>query len=219
MTVLFDLDGTLTDPKPGITRSCAYALEKLGHGMVDPDSLAWCIGPPLRTTFAQILGSHSQVEEAVTYYRERFSTIGLYENEVYAGIPELLASLKTEGQRLFLATSKPWVFAERILAHFQLDQYFDGVAGSELDGTRDAKAEVIAHVLDQYSVDAREAIMVGDRRHDIEGAGAHGIPCIGVLYGYGSEAELTESRADALCKSPYEIQAALTALQRSGVMP
>jgi len=173
----------------------------------------------LRATFAQILGSDSRVEEAITFYRERFSTIGLYENEVYPGIPELLASLRSQGRRLFLATSKPWIFAERILAHFQLDSYFEGVAGSELDGTRDAKAEVIAHVLDRFSVDPKDAIMVGDRRHDIEGARAHGIPCVGVLYGYGSESELIEARADALCKTPYEIQAALTVLQRSGVMP
>jgi len=216
-SVLFDLDGTLTDPKPGITRSCAYALEKMGHGVIDPDSLTWCIGPPLRGSFAQILGGDAAIEEAIGFYRERFSTIGLYENQVYAGIPELLESLKERELKVFLATSKPQVFAQRILQHFCLDSYFDGVVGSELDGTRDAKAEVIAHVLATFEVDAKRAVMVGDRRHDVDGASAHGIPCLGVLYGYGSQEELAAAGALRLCRSPEEVQEALAHI--SGVMP
>lgn len=282
--VLFDLDGTLTDPKPGITRSCAYALERLGCGVVDPDSLAWCIGPPLRESFRRMLsefdrssilthpsptgkravaaGSHysepstiarqavgievarqevgtsasetllrggacgggsdiapEEIEEAIRLYRERFSEIGLFENEVFPGIPELLDQLQSEGVRLFLATSKPHIFANRILAHFDLARFFEGVVGSEFDGTRDAKSEVIRHVLDTFDVDPRHAVMVGDRRHDVEGAKAHGIACIGVSYGYGSEEELTTAGVAALCRIPGEVYAAFKAIHRSGVMP
>lgn len=220
--VLFDLDGTLTDPKPGITRCCAHALERLGRGTVDPETLAWCIGPPLRDSFAKILESDDAdlVEQAVALYRERFSTVGLFENEVYEGIPELLDSLRANGLRLFVATSKPQVFAERILEHFQLTPYFEGIVGSELDGRREAKREVIEHVLVSHGVRAESALMVGDRRHDVEGARAHGIPCVGVSYGYGLEGELHAAGAWKVCAHPHEIYASVEAfLQSSGVSP
>lgn len=218
MTVLFDLDGTLTDPKPGITRCCAYALERMGAGIIDPDSLAWCIGPPLRGSFAQILETEDPetIERAVAFYRERFADIGLFENEVYAGIPEVLSALRESGADLYVATSKPEVFSIRIIEHFGLDRYFSGLVGSELDGTRDAKADVIAHLLKKYEVDPREALMVGDRKHDVIGASAHGIPCVGALYGYGLPGELEEAGAYPLCASPAEL---LKACQRSAVMP
>ena len=134
--IFFDLDGTLTDPKPGITRSIQYALQKLDHHTIPTeDELTWCIGPPLRASFAKILGADDHADRAVSLYRERFSDIGLYENGVYDGISEVLATLSQSGQRLFVATSKPHVFAERIVEHFGLRHHFEHVFGSELDGT------------------------------------------------------------------------------------
>lgn len=203
MHVLFDLDGTLTDPKVGITRSIVYALTRMGRSSVEPDSLCWCIGPPLRHSLATLLETESGevVEQALAHYRERFSEIGLFENEVYTGIPEALASL--EGHTLHVATSKPQVYARRILERFELTPFFASVVGSELDGTRESKAEVIGHVLHCAGATAQSAVMVGDRIHDILGARHHGMPSVGVLYGYGSAVEL--ELASILCDTPAEL--------------
>jgi len=190
--ILFDLDGTLTDPKVGITKSVAYALEKLNIEVVDYSKLDFFIGPPLQESFQAYYDlNEQQVNEAIGYYRERFQQHGLYENEVYPGIGPLLEALKKKGKTLAVATSKPTVFAEKILQHFNLDQYFEVIVGSNLDGTRIAKADVIHEVLLQLSSpDKGEVIMIGDRKHDLIGAKKEGIANIGVLYGYGSKEEL-----------------------------
>lgn len=199
--VLFDLDGTLTDPKEGITRSVAYALSKFGIAVPDRDALLPFIGPPLRDAFLSFYGfGEEDAEQAVAYYRERFSAVGIYENRLYDGIPALLERLRRAGRTICLATSKPEVFATKILSHFHLAEYFDFQGGATLDRTRDRKAEVIQYVLDAVGADRTETVMVGDREHDIIGAKACGIASIGVLYGYGSEEELRQAGADGIAK-------------------
>jgi len=201
--IFFDLDGTLTDPKPGITRSIQYALDKLGHHTIPTeDELTWCIGPPLRASFVKLLGAEAFADHAVAHYRERFSDIGLYENGVYAGVRDVLTTLRQSGRRLFVATSKPHVYAERIIDHFDLRRYFERVFGSELDGTRADKSDLLAYALNAASVDSSHATMIGDRSHDMIGARNNGMKGIGVLYGYGSEQELTAAGASHLCATP-----------------
>src|ERR1700754_3785787 len=201
--IFFDLDGTLTDPKPGITGSIQYALQKLGVAVPTQDELTWCIWPPLRASFATILGAETHADLAVTYYRERFGDIGLYENSVYPDIEHTLAALKQSHGRLFVATSKPRVFAERIIDHFGLAGYFERVFGSELDGTRVHKADLLAYALEEAAVTPRRALMIGERSHDIIGAKRNDMGgAIGVLYGYGSERELTEDGASHICATP-----------------
>lgn len=201
--VLFDLDGTLTDPKAGITRSIQYALRKRGRPVPDADSLETMIGPPLDHSFRTRFGmTPGEARQAVEDYREYFADRGLYENELYAGIPELLAELRRAGLRLGLATSKPTVFAERILVHFGLAPHFECVVGSFLDGRREEKAEVIADALVALAgVTRARALHVGDRRHDVDGARANGIGAIAVGWGYGSREELTSAGPQALVES------------------
>ena len=191
-TVLFDLDGTLTDPKEGITRCVAYALEHFGIHVKDLNALCPFIGPPLHECFEMFYGlSHEEAHRAVDLYRERFRPIGMFENQVYEGIPALLAALKEAGVTVVLATSKPEPFAVTILEHFGLLSYFDIVVGSELSGARIKKQDVIREALFRLDPANRvETVMVGDRCFDVEGATAEGIPCIGVLYGYGNRKEL-----------------------------
>jgi phosphoglycolate phosphatase len=201
--IYFDLDGTLTDPKPGITRSIQYALQKLGHHTIPTeDELTWCIGPPLRASFAKILGAEDRADRAVSLYRERFSDVGLYENGVYDGIGEVLTTLSQSGQRLFVATSKPHVFAERIIEHFGLRHHFEQVFGSELDGTRVDKSDLLQYALKIAAVDPAKTVMIGDRSHDMVGAGNNGMKRIGVLYGYGSRDELIGAGALQVCATP-----------------
>lgn len=205
-TIFFDLDGTLTDPKPGITRSIQYALQKLDHPLIPTeDELTWCIGPPLRASFVKLLGDDREADRAVALYRERFSDIGLYENELYDGIGDVLTTLGNSGHRLFVATSKPHVFADRIIDHFGLRPHFNRVFGSELDGTRVEKSHLLAYALKEAAVDPCKALMIGDRSHDMVGAGNNGIKGIGVLYGYGSRDELIAAGARHLCATPAEI--------------
>jgi len=201
--IYFDLDGTLTDPKPGITRSIQYALQKLDHPtMPTEDELTWCIGPPLRASFVRLLGAETSADLAVSYYRERFSDVGLYENGVYDGIGEVLTKLGAAGHRLFVATSKPHVFAERIIDHFGLRDHFERVFGSELDGTRVDKSHLLEYALKQASVDPARTLMVGDRSHDMVGAKNNGMKGIGVLYGYGTRDELLDAGAHHVCATP-----------------
>ncbi len=209
--ILFDLDGTLTDPKEGITRSVAYALSKFGIETPDLDSLRPFIGPPLLEAFMEYSGLSEQAAlQAVEYYRERFREVGIFENILYAGIPELLEKLKGAGKRVLLATSKPEVFARRILKHFALDSYFDFAGGSTLDHTRDRKAEVIRYVMEQCGIsDPGSAVMIGDREHDVLGAKACGMEAIGVLYGYGSQEELEAAGAAGIARSLEELGAML----------
>jgi phosphoglycolate phosphatase len=204
--IYFDLDGTLTDPKPGITRSIQYALQRLDHPtMPTEDELTWCIGPPLRASFVRLLGAETSADLAVSYYRERFSDIGLYENGVYDGIGEVLTSLCASGHRLFVATSKPHVFAERIIDHFGLRDHFERVFGSELDGTRVDKSHLLEYALKQAAVDPSKTLMIGDRSHDMVGAVNNGMKGIGVLYGYGSRDELLGAGAHHVCATPAAI--------------
>jgi phosphoglycolate phosphatase len=209
--IYFDLDGTLTDPKPGITRSIQYALQRLDHPtMPTEDELTWCIGPPLRASFVRLLGAETSADLAVSYYRERFSDIGLYENGVYDGIGEVLTSLCASGHRLFVATSKPHVFAERIIDHFGLRDHFERVFGSELDGTRVDKSHLLEYALKQASVDPSKTLMIGDRSHDMVGAVNNGMKGIGVLYGYGSQDELLAAGAHHVCATPGAILGCIT---------
>jgi phosphoglycolate phosphatase len=201
--IYFDLDGTLTDPKPGITRSIQYALQKLDHPTIPTeDELTWCIGPPLRASFVRLLGGDHSADRAVSLYRERFADVGLYENGVYDGIGDVLTALGRSGHRLFVATSKPHVFAERIIDHFGLRDHFERVFGSELDGTRVDKSHLLEYALKQASVDPSKTLMIGDRSHDMVGAVNNGMKGIGVLYGYGSRAELLEAGAHQVCATP-----------------
>ncbi len=198
--ILFDLDGTLTDPKPGITRAVRYALERLGVSIDDPDTLTPFIGPPLHHSFARFYGfDDERIREAIRLYREYFEETGLYENAVYPGIPSLLERLRAAERRLLVATSKPTIYAQRIVDHFDLSAYFARVVGSEMDLTRSDKAKVVAAALDTFPEVAREGVvMIGDREHDILGARANHLDAIGVTYGYGSRAELAAAGATAI---------------------
>ncbi|MCB8819141.1 HAD family hydrolase [Microvirga rosea] len=207
MIALFDLDGTLTDPKIGITRSVQYALERLGRPVPDTDALTWMIGPPLIAGFTKLLGGPEDAPEAVRLYRERFGEIGLFENEVYAGIPALLDELKEQGIRLVVATSKPHVYARRIVAHFGLLDSFAAVYGSELDNRNADKRDLIRHIMDLEGFDPGTAVMIGDREHDAIGARANGLPAIGVTWGYGSREELLEAGVVRLVDAPADLAA------------
>jgi phosphoglycolate phosphatase len=207
-TVFFDLDGTLTDPFVGITGSIRYALEKLDLDVPEANELAWCIGPPLLENFRTLVG-HDQAPAAVAHYRDRFSRVGLYENTPYPGIHDLLSTLRGANIELCVASSKPLVFVRKILEHFELIEYFGAVFGSELDGTRNDKSELLHFALSQTGVAAKEATMIGDRKHDIVGALDNGISAIGVLYGYGSVDELTSAGAHRLANTPNELAALL----------
>src|SRR5258708_26459820 len=217
--IFFDLDGTLRDPKPGITRSIKYALQKRGLPVPSQDELIWCIGPPLRDSFVTLLGGDSGADLAVTLYRERFGDVGLYENAVYPDIEHILTALKASHGRLFVATSKARVFAERIIEHFGLGGYFEQVFGAELDGTRVHKGDLLAYALDNSNVDPSRALMIGDRSHDIIGAKNNGMDALGVLYGYGSRQELIEAGARHVCATPLAVLGHITGLADSPAAP
>lgn len=202
--ILFDLDGTLTDPKLGITSSVQYALRALGIEEPSLDKLEPFIGPPLADSFREFYGlDEGQIETAIAKYRERFNDRGIYENEIYPGIAEMLAALKASGKKLSIASSKPTQFVERILDYFDIRTYFDVIVGSNMDGTRSKKEEVVEEALRQMlpseltSAEKKAAVaMVGDRRFDIEGAREHGITSVGVSFGYAPEGELEQAGAD-----------------------
>ncbi len=210
--VLLDLDGTLTDPALGITNCIIYALTRLDVVAPPAHDLHFAIGPPLRGTFATLLNSDDAaiIEQAMSFYRERFADTGLFENIVYDGVPEMLATLKAQKYRLLLATAKPHVYARRILAHFRILAPFNGIYGSELDGVRQHKGELLTYLFTCEGIDPQSAVMVGDRHHDIDAAHANGCRAIGVTYGYGSAAEL--AHADRLCDSPARIGATIATL-------
>jgi phosphoglycolate phosphatase len=206
--LLFDLDGTLTDPRPGIVGCLRFALDQLGVSCPGDDVLATFIGPPLRATFAILLDTSdvSQIEEAMGLYRQRFAATGLYENQVYAGVPEMLERAQQVARAVYVATSKPAVYAERIVKHFGLDRHFRQVYGAELDGRREDKADLLAYLLASEGVGAEAAVMIGDRADDVRAAKANGVRSIGVLWGYGSAHELLDAGVDVLCKTPSELQ-------------
>ncbi|WP_271253195.1 HAD hydrolase-like protein [Pseudanabaena sp. Chao 1811] len=205
--ILFDLDGTLTDPKIGITTCIQYAIANLGYQPPATTDLLWCIGPPLSVSFAKLLETNDRdlVDKAISLYRDRFSTIGLFENLLYPDIPETLKLIRNEGYQTYVATSKPHIYAKRIIEHFGLSSMFDGIYGSELDGTNSIKSELIRHILDQENIAPAQTVMIGDRYHDVVGAKQNQVLAIGVTYGYGTEAELKEHGVDLLAHSPQEI--------------
>ena len=198
--LLFDLDGTLTDPGEGIRNSVAYALQKYGITVTEQESLNRFIGPPLQEGFQEFYGfSPKEAIRAVGYYREYYRDRGIYENCVYDGMEEVLKVLKQAGRHLVVATSKPEVFARQIISYFHLDPYFEYVAGMELDGGRGTKAEVIEYALEACKVpDRTKVLMIGDREHDVLGAKKAGIDCLGVLYGFGTEEELLTAGASGI---------------------
>jgi phosphoglycolate phosphatase len=217
--ILFDLDGTLTDPREGITRCIAHAMERMGIEPPALEALHFAIGPPLRGSFAQLLRTEARdpIERAVAHYRERFADVGLYENALYEGIPAALESLRSTGSRLFVATSKPQVYAERIVRHFGLEVHFDAVHGCELDGTREDKRDLLAYLMPLRGVAAQRCVMIGDRGADMRAARHHGVGALGALWGYGSRDELLEDGAEALCERPAGLAAAVAS--RAGIAP
>ena len=200
----FDLDGTLTDPGIGITNSVMHALKAYGISVEDRSTLYSFIGPPLKDSFMKYYGfSEDKASGAISYYREYFSTRGLFENEMYEGIPDILCKLKSRGIKLILATSKPDEFSIRILKHFGLLEYFDFIAAATMDEKRTSKAEVITYAIESLDIkDRSEVLMIGDREHDIKGAKANNIMSAGVLYGYGDLYELKEAGADYIVETP-----------------
>lgn len=206
-TILFDLDGTLTDPGLGITNSVMYVLKKYGIDVPDRSELYKFIGPPLAESFEKYYGFSKEVSyKAVDCYREYYRDRGLYENTVYDGIENLLKELNEKGKTLIVATSKPEVFAKEVLRHFGLDKYFKYIAGGNLDGTRTVKAEVIAYALETCGItDKEDAVMVGDRMHDIIGAKTVRIDSMGVLFGYGSREELENAGADFIAEGVSDV--------------
>jgi len=213
--VLFDLDGTLTDPKLGITNCIRYAMEKMGREDIPSnDQLIWCIGPPLLSSFGDLLETDDKavIDQAITFYRERFSTIGMLENDVIPGIPELLRKLQQRGLRLFVATSKPHHYANQIIEHFNLEEHFEQTFGSEMDGTNSYKPDLLKRLLEDQELEAGQSIMIGDRHHDIDGARANGIHSIAVTWGYGSETEFATANPDHICRHPQEIVAVISSI-------
>ncbi len=205
--ILFDLDGTLTDPEIGITNGVMYALNKFGIEISDRKELHCFIGPPLVDAFMEYYGfSLEDSKKATAYYREFFRETGIYQNSVFEGVDELLKTLKNAGKTLILATSKPQEFAEIVLNYFDLMQYFDCVVGATFDGTLNYKSDVIRVALECGKVaDINDAVMIGDRHHDIEGAKENNLKSIGVLYGFGDREELENSGADFIVKSPLDL--------------
>ena len=210
-TALFDLDGTLTDPREGIVGSIRHALVSMGVESPPDDRLERYIGPPLAHTFAELRPEPStrSVDDAIAHYRDRFGERGWHENEVYPGVPALLSGLRSRGWRCLLATSKPTVYAERIVQYFDLHPLLDAIYGSELDGRLGTKTELLGHITREEGLATGRTVMVGDRRHDVEGALANDIPALGVTYGYGSRDELLSAGARWLCDEPSAVMQTL----------
>ena len=202
MHALFDLDGTLTDSKEGITSCIKYALSKLDHPIPPMDDLEKWIGAPLHDSFVDLLGSIESADTALTLYRERFGSTGMYENRLYCGIEKSLKRLRDHVKSMYVVTSKATIYSEKIIDHFNLSKFFRKVYGSNLDGSFSKKSDLISFVLDAEALESSEAVMVGDRCHDLLGAKANGVRSVGVLWGYGSRQELEAAGADTLCEEP-----------------
>ncbi len=206
--IMFDLDGTLTDSAPGITNCVEYALGKFGIEISDKNGLKKFIGPPLLYSFKTFFGfTEEDAKRATEYYRERFSTIGLFENELYSGIADMLKRLCEGGRKLFIATGKPEEFTVRILEHFGIAKYFSFVCGNTLSGARPEKRDVIEYIMANYpEISGEDTVMVGDRCYDVEGAKLAGIPCIGVCYGFGTREELNNAGASCIVDTVQELE-------------
>lgn len=202
--ILFDLDGTLTDPKVGITRSMQFALTQLGHTPPAMEDLLWCIGPPLKENFVRLLQTDDEalLAQAVAYFRLQYDDTGKFENSVYPEIPTALQYIQAAGYRLFVATSKVNHMAQDILDHFHLTPFFEAVYGSEPNGRYADKGELIAHLLQTEQLDPAETLMVGDRKHDIIGARKNKVKVTAVAYGYGSAEEFAVAQPDFICQTP-----------------
>jgi phosphoglycolate phosphatase len=209
MNLIFDLDGTLTEPELGITRCFVYALERLGLPAPDRTQLRRFIGPPLRDVFGELLATSDPavIERAVAFYRERFGDVGLYENELYPGMADSVEHLARCGHRMFVATAKAEIYARRIVEHFRLGHHFAAVYGAALSGEESHKSQLLGRLLRNEAVDPRESIMIGDRSGDITGARENGMRSIGVLWGYGTASELAE--ADVRVRTQAELVAAV----------
>lgn len=216
MDVFFDLDGTLTDPVLGITRCIQHALVRLGRTSPELDGLRRCVGPPLQDSFAELLETEDEalLAEAIRLYRERFKPVGMFENSVYPDVPEGLETLRRQGHRLWVVTSKPHVFAREIVRHFGIDGYFERVHGSELSGINADKGDLIRHVLATEAILPEQAWMVGDRMHDVIGARRNGVEAIAVLWGYGSEEELRAANPRRIVASMAELCEAIQTERR-----
>lgn len=212
-SIAFDLDGTLVDPQEGIVACFEYALERLDVESPDHETLAKFIGPSLPTAFRTLLNTDDQqlIDKAVSIYRERFAVSGIFENNVYPGISEALDALRASGLQLYVATSKPTNYARKILTQCGIATYFRQIYGSEMDGTRADKDELIAHLLKNERLKGEQLVVVGDRKHDIAGAHAHGARAVGVLWGYGTFEELDEAGADLYCRTPGDLAGLLVA--------
>ena len=212
MQLFLDLDGTLTDSRPGILASMRHALAAIGVESPGDEALSRFIGPPTHDAFRELLGSNDVDLNARTieHYRQRYSTLGLFESSVYPGVVQGLSALRAAEIPLFVVTSKPQVFAHTILDHFELREYFEHVYGSELNGERSKKGELIAHVLKTEGLEPARSWMIGDRLHDINGAKQNGLRSAGVLWGYGSREELTAAGADVLFETMPELVRAFT---------
>lgn len=205
-TILFDLDGTLTDSGLGITNAAMYALERMGYPVPPRQELYQLIGPPLLDSFQRLYGMDEKTAlEAEDQFRIYYNRQGIFENLVYKGVPEMLERLSKGGCHLVVATSKPEVQAKRVVAHFGLDKYIRHIAGATLDASRCRKDLVIGYALQEFGINPASAVMVGDREHDIIGGKGNGLPGIGVAYGYGSREELETAGATAIADSPKEL--------------
>ncbi|MBQ7801581.1 MAG: HAD hydrolase-like protein [Oscillospiraceae bacterium] len=202
--ILFDLDGTLTDSGEGIINCAGLALAHFGLPVPDPDTMRVFVGPPLRDTLMHFGVKVENVEEAMQVFRARYTTVGIFENKPYPGIRELLAKLKEQGHQLYVATSKPETMALTVLDHFDLSRYFDIIAGATLDKSRDTKAGVIAYLKEQTGA-MTASVMVGDTAFDVTGAAAHGIPTIGVAWGYGRIEDMKAAGAIAIAQTPEDL--------------
>jgi phosphoglycolate phosphatase len=202
--VIFDLDGTLIDSRPGIRAGLRHALAQLGHELPSDIPLEWAIGPPLEEVMGRLLEpfGDNRVNQAVTHYRDHYGGVGLFFARPYEGISKLLRSMRSAGQSLFVGTSKYAPFATTVLEHFCLAEHFAGIYGAEPDGLFSSKTDLIRHILNEHRLDPSETVVVGDREHDVKSARANGVGVISVTYGYGTVAELMAAGADVLCNTP-----------------
>lgn len=206
LTMFLDLDGTLIDPKEGITSSIRHALTEVGAvDIPDADELTWCIGPPLWSSFEVLLGAGADVDEAVAHYREHYVEDGMFQADVYDGIGEMFDALHQVDAKLFIATSKPAIYAQEIIEHFGIHAHVERLFGSELDGTNSDKSDLLKFALDETGADPAKSVMIGDRQYDIFGARNNEIPSVGALWGFADEGELHMAEADALAGSPEEV--------------
>jgi len=207
--VFFDLDGTINDPKKGFMRCLQYALEQMGQPQPERIDYSKYIGPPLRTSFPELLGTSDSilVEKAMSLFRERLSKIGIYETELYPGVIEMLTEISRDSHKLFVVTSRPTVYSIKIVKILKINHYFDNIFGPELDGRFDDKTELVAHIIDKLNLVPAETVMIGDREVDVIAGKSNGTETIGVTYGYGSEKELLGCLPDHICHSPDQIPA------------